>query len=357
MESVEAIFEEWKALFDKESEFYIYGAASLAKKCVAITRQTGVINKIKGFVVSDGRENPVELEGFPVSDIHDMPNKDAGILVTHLGFSKREICRLLEELGFRNIYLISKYMEVFQLEYAQKVDDAYIVAAEKRKNELVEKRSDEEKSRDERICREIEEMRREGDLDFGSSLFYQSFETIGLKGRRPTLYRLEKYGIENFLNQKCEVLDIGCNAGFLDMTIAPFVNHVLGIEYDCTLVKIANYVKEYLHMDNCEFLSGDFVEWQGTNKQKFDVIFSFAVHHWLNMDFKQYVKILSGMLKENGYICFESLGGDTYNSDEKYTHCIEAMIENGFLLLSEGCIMDDGVMMRRYAVLERRVDD
>lgn len=352
MEYIEKMLEDWKNLFDKNIEFYIYGAAESAKKCLELSQKTGVLHKIKGFVVSNGKENPSYVENIPVTDIHDIQNKEIHILVTHLGFAKKEICKLLEELGFKNVYLIAKYMEALQLKYAKKIDDECKTVADKRETEMLERRTSEERKKDEEFCKYIGEIRKQEELDFGSNLFYQSFEKIGLVGRRPTLYRLEKYGIEKFLNENMDVLDIGCNVGFVDLTVAPLVKSVLGIEYDAPLVKIANDVKEYMQAWNCEFIQSDFEEWYKGNKRKFDVVFSFAVHHWLNLAPEKYMKMLDDIIKEHGYLCLESLGGADFDTDKEYKCCLKYLLDMGYVVQTEGKIVDDGIMLRRYAVLK-----
>lgn len=353
MEYMEKMLEEWKTIFDKNVDFYIYGAAASAKKCVELVAEIGALDKIKGFVVSNGKENPEYVGTLPVLDIHEMQDKDIHILVTHLGFSKQEICELLEELSFKNVYLVAKYMESLQIKFAKNICDEYMEFAEKREARLRETKSPEKRRQDEAVCKYLGEVRKKGEPDFGSGLFYQSFEEIGLKGRRPTIYRLEKYGIEKFLNSEMEVLDIGCNAGFLDLTVAPLVKGVLGIEYDATLVEISNYAKDYLRIKNCDFIHSDFEEWYRRNNRKFDVVFSFAVHHWLNMKPEKYMQMLDNIIKENGCICLESLGGVEYNADKEYKCCLEYLLECGYVVQAEGNIMDDGIMKRNYAVLKR----
>ena len=54
--------------------------------------------------------------------------------------------------------------------------------------------------------------------DFGRGEFYQSLEELGVIGQRPTKLRIEKYQLDEIVSEK-NVLDIGCNCGFMDISI------------------------------------------------------------------------------------------------------------------------------------------
>lgn len=350
---IEDLIQEWKSIFNKSGDFYIYGAALSAQKTFKGAQKTGVAEKIKGFVVTNIKENVTELEGLPVTDIHEVEDKMANILVYHKGYIKEDICCLLDNLGFHNVYLISKYAQHIWLETPREINDDYMSKAIQRKKELYEKKTVEEKKLDEVVCSQILEICEQGQPDFGWSKFYQSFERIGLEGIRPTLYRIEKYGIEQYLNKSQKVLDIGCNVGFIDMTIAPLVKSIIGVEYDETLVKVANHVRKYLQLENCEFVASDFCAWQRENVKKFDVIFSFAIHHWLNISAAEYVQIVDLLLNENGIFCFES--HDIEVGDKKFEACVKLFFDKKFQLLEEGVICDEGLTNRKYVLLKKEI--
>ena len=136
------------------------------------------------------------------------------------------------------------------------------------------------------------------------------------------------------------------------MEIATQVESVLGIEYDATLVNIANCVKDNLNIKNASFVNEDFCNWYKSNSQKYDVIFSFAIHQWLNLSAEQYADILDDLLKQNGYICIESHSLD--NGDKKYIPCLEKLISKGYNLCWDGIIKDDGLNSRKYTVLYKQ---
>jgi trans-aconitate methyltransferase len=173
-----------------------------------------------------------------------------------------------------------------------------------------------------------------------------------LKGTRPSAYRIRKYGLEQYLGEDVNVLDIGCNSGFLDMSIATRVKTITGVEYDKTLVEIADCVKDWLHMDNCSFVNGDFNEWYKTNETCFGLIFSFAIHHWLNIRPEEYADRLDKLLKKGGYVCIESHELN-WRADEEYTACVDILRDRGYVAAAVGDIMDDGVTRRNYCILQK----
>ncbi len=345
------LLEEWHKLFEGEGEYYIYGAANTAKKILQLARTTEVADKIKGFVVTNGEENYKEVENLPVLDIHNLQNKQAVILVPHAGLFKEQIYSLLETLGFVNILLIHRFCYFVTQMENESVEDSFMEEVKKQAEKLAESKSIEEKELDASLRETIMRMREEGQPDFGQVQFYQSFEKIGVSGTRPSLYRVAKYGLETFLNEKQDVLDIGCNTGFLDMTVAARVHSITGVEYDACLVSIADCVKNYLHADNCEFINSDFHDWYAQNDRTFDVIFSFAIHHWLNIKPEEYAQRINYLLNPNGYLCFES--HDLSVPDREYEACLNHWLSMGWSVVKEDMIMDDGITKRKFTVLKK----
>ena len=136
--------------------------------------------------------------------------------------------------------------------------------------------------------------------------FYQSLPVLGIKGARPSDIRTEVYRLYEFLDKSKNVLDIGCNVGFLDMTIAEHVNSVTGLEYNPVFVDIANNTAKILGIDNVSFVQGDFKLWCKENTRTYDAVFSFAVHYWIGLPPEEYAAILSKLLVPGGYLVFES---------------------------------------------------
>ena len=141
---------------------------------------------------------------------------------------------------------------------------------------------------------------------FGKGKFYQSFPRLKIDGMRPTDERIQRYQIQKFVKKSDDVLDLGCNCGFFDLSVAEWVSSVTGIEYNEALVAIGNMARDGLKINNVHFVASDYESWKKKNKKKFDVIFSFAVHYWFKVKPYNYAKDLSKMLNTGGILFFES---------------------------------------------------
>lgn len=344
--------QEWEKIFCENDEIFIYGAANTAKKLLKLARDTNVTDKIGGFVVTDSTKNPEKVDEFEVKDIHLLENKKAMILVPHAGTYKREISDLLKELGFENVCFVHNilYYIMIQEQGKEYINDECMAIARERIHQIEAEKTNEDRCKEKQLRDIIEQIRSEGQPDFGQIVFYQSFEKIGLEGTRPSLYRIVKYGLEDFLEKDQAVLDIGCNTGFLDMMIAEQVRSITGIEYDKSLCEIANYTKEYLNLQNCTFVHQEFDDWYLKNNKKFDVIFAFAVHHWLNLSAEEYTERIDRLLEVNGFVCVESHIAD---ADIEYEICLECWIGKGYQIKRQGQIKDDGIELRNFCILQK----
>ncbi|MBA8667447.1 class I SAM-dependent methyltransferase [Holosporaceae bacterium 'Namur'] len=123
-----------------------------------------------------------------------------------------------------------------------------------------------------------------------------------------------KFFFQDYIFQGDEsILDIGSGVGNITAMMANYVPHgyVIGIDSDEAVVNIAK--QDYKYIKNLSFLNkfaGD-ANLYNSHKEKFDIITSFSVLHWIsNND-----KVLKGMftaLKPNGicYLRLASKGGD-----------------------------------------------
>lgn len=181
--------------------------------------------------------------------------------------------------------------------------------------------------------------------DFGKGEFYQSLEELNIEGQRPTEKRIDIYGLKSIVKDK-KVLDIGCNCGFLDLSLSPIAKSIKGVEYNKTLVKIAETVRDYLKRDNVSFEAGDFKEYSAS--EKYDVIFSFAVHYWIGLPVKEYCQKIVSMLEMDGYLIFESQNIKTVDKEfEKYCNEFEKL---GLERIREDKICDDGEITRKFLI-------
>ena len=143
----------------------------------------------------------------------------------------------------------------------------------------------------------------------GGVYFYQSFPMLNIKGNRPTDLRIKTYGLYDVLDKSMNVLDIGSNVGFFDMTIAEHVNSITGIEYDKDFADIAAGTAKILGLDNVTFINADANQWLKNNmNNRYSLILSFAVHCWLNVKAEDYAQIISELLLPRGFLVFESHG-------------------------------------------------
>ena len=163
---------------------------------------------------------------------------------------------------------------------------------------------------------------------------YQKFEPLGLLGKRSTIERFTFYDLEKYLSSSMNVLDIGCNVGFFSLTIARYVKNIDAFDTDQNYIKIANLVKDYLNIKNCNFLISQVEEFK-TNRQ-YDFLISTAIHGWVKMSFIEYIHKLNTLVKEDGIILFESHEVDVHPEWlEK-----KALLLKAYKMLEEGIIDD-----------------
>lgn len=326
---------EWDLII--KQEVYIYGAAKTAETLYSFILQQGC--EIKGFLVTERKNNPEQMFGLTVEDIHDFSDKDACILVPHMGLYKEQILDLLNKLNFKNVYFVDQLITRTKLE-----ERGFIT------EEADETEAEIQKDENSLMRAKILHILKEGAPDFGGVIPYQSLELIDMKGIRPTEDRIQEYRLREMLNAGDDVLDIGCNTGFFDMSIAGLVHSVTGIEYDRNLVKVAEMVKDYLKITNCYFYNSDFNEWRKEISTTYNVIFSFAIHHWLNICPQEYVTVLDNLLKKGGYICFES---HIYGVDDEFYECCKEFQRLRYQIICDKKINDNGLQERQYILLQK----
>ena len=216
-------------------------------------------------------------------------------------------------------------------------------------NEILINSDGNEKSNKEKVIEEIYAILGKGQ-EFGNDEFYQSLEELDIKGMRPTEERINIYGLKDIVNGK-RVFDIGCNCGFLDIRLGLMAKSVNGIEYNKGLVKIANIVKNYLGRENVYFEVGDFRKY--IIKERYDVVFSFAVHHWIGLPPETYCNKVISMLEMGGYLTFESHG--TRTEDVEFENYCNEFERRGLTKIKEGEICDDGKCFRRFIIYKRGI--
>jgi 2-polyprenyl-3-methyl-5-hydroxy-6-metoxy-1,4-benzoquinol methylase len=200
------------------------------------------------------------------------------------------------------------------------------------------------------LCRIHQELRLH--LDPAATLhgggdFYQSCEPLLIQGQRPTAARFEAYDLASVLRPSHRLLDIGCNCGFLALHCAPLVSEVVGIDVEPRFVAMAGVAQRHLGHDNCRFVAASFDEFHVD--EPFDVIFSFAVHHWIGLPLDTYAEHLRRLLRPGGYILFESQDLNSHDSD--WDTKFAALCDRGFSVVRRGNLCDDGTRVRAFALL------
>ena len=188
--------------------------------------------------------------------------------------------------------------------------------------------------------------------------FYQGFAEIGIDGCRPTEKRFDRYKINDYLSRNFRGLDIGCNCGFFTIFTSRYLKHIIGVEINPYLIKIADETKDFLNITNSTFLNSSFEDYN-TN-EKFDVIFSLANDETIDgntkFTFKEYISKIYELLTENGLLMFETVAPDTFEPrlfipkleflKEKFTILEDRMVKTEYPI---------NVPERRFLILKKRI--
>ena len=163
--------------------------------------------------------------------------------------------------------------------------------------------------------------------------FYQGLDEIKIIGSRSSEKRFEEYEILEHLSKNKTILDIGSNCGFFSIYVSKYVEKIFGVEINPYLVAISNDVKDYLNINNANFINSSFEEFH--IDEKFDIIFSFANDSTIDdntkFSFSEYIEKIKNLLKDDGLLIFESQAIDSIMSeqlDEKINY-----LKKDFLIL------------------------
>ena len=183
--------------------------------------------------------------------------------------------------------------------------------------------------------------------------FYQSLDGVvsDEEARRPTTERLRKYGVLDVINKNSKVLDIGSNVGFISLSAAKKAKSVLGLEAAPQLVNIARGAKEIVNQTNCEFENVKFENFNTT--EKYDVVFTLAIHHWVKLGFVPFINKVMSMMKKNSYLMFESHNTKSVAYDPDIA-CKLWYLMRFFKLVKSGTDEENGdVFEREFYLLKR----
>ena len=139
---------------------------------------------------------------------------------------------------------------------------------------------------------------------FGTTDFYQNYPPLKITWKRPTASRFWNYWLENYIDKNTEILDIWWNIWFFSAYVSRFVKHIDLVEYNSDLVSIWKQLVEYEKIKNLNIINMDFKEF--TNDKKYDIVFSFAIHKWIWMNFQDYISKLYSFIKDWWYLILET---------------------------------------------------
>ena len=143
--------------------------------------------------------------------------------------------------------------------------------------------------------------------DYGEGCFYQSLDLIGITGFRDTKARVDAMGLKEFLKSK-EILEIGCNTGFVTHSVGDVVKSALGFDVNPFLVSVAKDVANFLGLKTLQFQESSFEDLDSS--KKFDVVISFANHSTYDghttQNLEGYFNRCQDLLKIGGALLFES---------------------------------------------------
>ena len=168
--------------------------------------------------------------------------------------------------------------------------------------------------------------------------FYQSSEELGISGSRDTVARFERYGLVDVLEEDMVVLDIGCNIGFFSMYTSRFVKHVDAFDNKWGNVFSGWIARRALGLKNVRLFRSSVERFVAS--RQYDVVFSFAIHHWISLSFREYAQRLVSFVKPGGYLVFES--HDLAKLDEDFSEKVALLEELGFVVVKRVDMRADG---------------
>lgn len=139
---------------------------------------------------------------------------------------------------------------------------------------------------------------------FWDNNFYQSYPPLNFKWDRDTLKRFKTYELESYIDKDKEILDIWWNLCFFSLYTSRFVKSIDIVEYNQNLAEIWKDLRDYEKIKNVEIFNMDFKKFN--TEKKYDIIFSFAIHMWVWLPFREYLEKIHFLLKDDWILFLES---------------------------------------------------
>ena len=192
--------------------------------------------------------------------------------------------------------------------------------------------------------------------DYGEGYFYQSCSLINVKGFRDTEMRINAMELPKLLKGK-QVLEIGCNTGFLSLSLAQHVGKIVGMELNPHLIDIAQRAQDYLNISNTTFEACSFEAYK--SDVAFDAVLSFANHSTYDgktaYSLKDFFSRCHSLTKPNGLLLFESHPPEHEGDGlEQVCSIIESLFDiEHRTVLQYGGFLDTN----RTFIIARRIDE
>ncbi|MFP4555865.1 MAG: class I SAM-dependent methyltransferase [Bacteroidales bacterium] len=177
---------------------------------------------------------------------------------------------------------------------------------------------------------------------FGTTDFYQNYPPLMISGKRDSLCRFAMYGLSQKVNSNTMLLDIGGNIGFFSAYISQFVKQVDIVEQNKSLTQVCKQLLKHQAISNVDVYNADFKEF--TPNKKYDIVFSLAIHKWVELDFQEYLNKIRTYLNTGGLLLMEShllfsLQGEDLEPQLKRCEHFE-LVEKGQIDDHEGAIRE-----------------
>lgn len=172
------------------------------------------------------------------------------------------------------------------------------------------------------LHRKIEDLLRQQRQQYGKYYYfygspYQALGILGVYGERGTEERFDAYGLRDLIRAEDNVLDIGCNCGFVALYTSFRTGcRAEGIDINPYMIGIGNLCAEYLRIsDRTRFKAVRIQDY--VPDRKFSVVFSFATH-WTDdenyrVPIREHFERCAGYLEGNGLLVFETHAADVGN--------------------------------------------
>lgn len=139
---------------------------------------------------------------------------------------------------------------------------------------------------------------------------FNKYQTLGNDAAAPGApnrsvpQRIQDYGLNRFVTPLSSVLDIGCNRGYFGIVLSRGIRSYTGIDHDVNEISYGKKEATRLRLSNVDYTCTGFEQFK-TN-QKYDIVFSFAVHAYVKMAPSDYASKINALLNPGGYLILES---------------------------------------------------